>query len=83
MVCSAGVDFKKRIGVATVVCVQHGYRSKLPSTHSNTLTTMATPLPFYVEIAVCSRYETLIWEAFLIFLQGLMKVIIQSWTREV
>ena len=35
---------KKGRGVATVVCVSHGYRSKLPSIHSNTHKTMATPL---------------------------------------
>ena len=40
------------------LCVcKHGCRSKLPSTHGNTHTTMATPLPFSVEIAVCSRCE--------------------------
>ena len=61
---------KKGRGVATVVCVSHGYRSKFPSTHSNTHTTMATPLPFSVEIAVCSRYETLIWATFIILYRG-------------
>ena len=35
---------KKGRGVATVVCVSHGYRSKLPSIHSNTHKTMATAL---------------------------------------
>ena len=35
---------KKGKGVATVVCVSHGYRSKFPSTHSQTHKTMTTSL---------------------------------------
>jgi len=67
---------KKERGVAIVVYVRHGYRSKFPSTHGHTHTTTATPLQLSVEIAVCSRCELLIWAAFLFFLQGLMRVII-------
>ena len=65
---------KKERGVATAVYVKNGCRSKFPSTHSNTHTTMATPLPLSVEIALCSRYETVIWAAFLFLLTGLMRV---------
>ena len=39
---------KKGRGVATAVCVQHRYRSKLPSTCSDRHTTMATPLSIFI-----------------------------------
>ena len=65
-----------------VGCVWHGYRSKLPSAYSKTHTTMATLLPISVDIPVCSRYETLIWATFLIFLDGLMRLIIKTWTSK-
>ena len=73
---------KKRREVATVVCVWHGYRSKFPSTHSNTHTTMATPLSIFTANGVNPICETLIWVAFSIYLKGLMRVIIISGTRE-
>ena len=43
---------------------------------------MATPLPFSFEIVVCSRYETIIWATFLIFLEGLIRVIIKTGTSK-
>ena len=67
MICShleQGEMSKKGRGVATVVYVKHGCSSEVPSTHSNTHTTMATPLLLSVEIALCSRYEHVIWAAF-------------------
>ena len=70
---------KKGRGVATVVCVSHGYRSKLPSIHSNTHKTMATPL------LLC--YLPMIRQATLgsifIFLRGLMRVIKKSEVRKI
>ena len=70
IICShleQGVISKKERGVAIVVYVRHGYRSKFLFTHGHTHTTMATPLQLSVEIAVCSRCELQIWAAFLIF----------------
>ena len=73
IICShleQGAISKKERGVAIVVYVRHGYRSKFPSTHGHTHTTMATPLQLSVEIDVCSRCELLIWAAFLFFYRG-------------
>ena len=73
---------KKGRGVATVVCVQHRYTSKFPSTNSNTHTTMATPLSIFTANGVNPICVTLIWVAFSIYLKGLMRVIIISGTME-
>ena len=50
------------------LCVcKHGCRSKLPSTHGNTHTTMATPLPLSVENATDPTCDIAIWVMFLFF----------------
>ena len=70
---------KKRREVATVVCVWHGYRSKFPSTHSNTHKTVATPLLlFYLPMI---RQTTL--GSIFNFLRGLMRLIKKSEVREI
>ena len=44
------------------LCVcKHGYRSKLPSTHDNKRTSMATPLPLSVENATVPTCEIRVW----------------------
>ena len=43
---------------------------------------MATPLPLSTQNVAYPVCETAIWVAFLIFLKGLMRAIIISWTRE-
>ena len=53
------------------LCVcKHGYRSKLPSTHDNTHTTMATPLPLSVENATVPTCEIRVWVMILFFPGG-------------
>ena len=53
------------------LCVcKHGYRSKLPSTHGNTHTTMATPLPLSAENANGPTCEIAIWVMILFFPGG-------------
>ena len=71
---------KKGRGVATVVCVSHGYRSKLPSIHSNTHKTMATPLLLcYLPMI----HQTNLGSIFNFFLRGLMRVNKKSEVREI
>ena len=50
------------------LCVcKHGYKSKLPSTHGNTHSTRATPLPLSAENANGPTCEKAIWVMILFF----------------
>ena len=64
-----GHNFMKKKGEELPqLCVcKHGYRSKLPSTHDNKHTSMATPLPLSVENATVPSCEIAIWVMILFF----------------
>ena len=66
------------------MCVyKHRCRSKFPSTHGNTRTTMATPLPLCVENATDPRCDTAIWVMFLFFFLGVNEGNDNFWDQEI